>query len=302
MPGASGWPVSLSASSGGCVSARPSTRSIASRGRPPGRSSIGVSKQPTMVDFDADRDRAAVDDQIDAPGEVALHMRRGGRRDMARQIGGGRHHRPAESAQDVPRHAGARERGSRRYRARRWRDRRPGSRRLWQHQRQRPRPEGLRQPRRGGIETGDPPGRGEVGDMGDQGIEGGPALGLIEPGNGGRIGGIGAEAIDGLGRERDQAAFCQAARRLGHGGPPAGKICVFRPTFTGIGSSIRLLAVCETQGYKPRSCRSVAQPGRALRSGRRGRRFESCHSDQYSGYSIVTGTVIGTETVPQPMT
>jgi hypothetical protein len=44
--------------------------------------------------------------------------------------------------------------------------------------------------------------------------------------------------------------------------------------------------VCETQGYKPRSCRSVAQPGRALRSGRRGRRFESCHSDQSFHNSI----------------
>src|SRR6202007_2093923 len=31
--------------------------------------------------------------------------------------------------------------------------------------------------------------------------------------------------------------------------------------------------------------RSVAQPGRALRSGRRGRRFESCHSDHPS-YTI----------------
>jgi hypothetical protein len=40
--------------------------------------------------------------------------------------------------------------------------------------------------------------------------------------------------------------------------------------------------VCESQGYKPRSCRSVAQSGRALRSGRRGRRFKSCHSDQFS--------------------
>jgi hypothetical protein len=28
-------------------------------------------------------------------------------------------------------------------------------------------------------------------------------------------------------------------------------------------------------------CRSVAQPGRAPRSGRGGRRFKSCHSDQY---------------------
>ena len=41
--------------------------------------------------------------------------------------------------------------------------------------------------------------------------------------------------------------------------------------------------------------RSVAQPGRALRSGRRGRRFESSHSDQfeplyslrYRGFSIL---------------
>ena len=31
--------------------------------------------------------------------------------------------------------------------------------------------------------------------------------------------------------------------------------------------------------FRP-TCRSVAQPGRALRSGRRGRMFESCHSDQ----------------------
>src|ERR1700736_6513017 len=61
---------------------------------------------------------------------------------------------------------------------------------------------------------------------------------------------------------------------------PAGRICVFRPTFMGGASSIRVLAVRETQGYKPPSCRSVAQPGRALRSGRRGRRFKSCHSDQ----------------------
>src|ERR1700687_6129250 len=71
---------------------------------------------------------------------------------------------------------------------------------------------------------------------------------------------------------RQRAAAATAAS-------PAGRICVFRPTFTGVASSIRLLAVRESQGYKPRSCRSVAQPGRALRSGRRGRRFKSCHSD-----------------------
>ncbi len=31
---------------------------------------------------------------------------------------------------------------------------------------------------------------------------------------------------------------------------------------------------------KEKVFRNVAQPGRALRSGRRGRRFKSCHSDQ----------------------
>ena len=53
--------------------------------------------------------------------------------------------------------------------------------------------------------------------MGDQRIEGGPALGLVEPGDRGRVGGVGAEAINGLGRERDQPALGQAARRFRHG-------------------------------------------------------------------------------------
>ena len=66
----------------------------------------------------------------------------------------------------------------------------------------------------GCVETGNPPGGGEIADMGDQRIEGGPALGLIKPGDRGRIGGVGAEAIDGLGRERDQPAFGKAAAGL----------------------------------------------------------------------------------------
>ena len=145
MPGASGWPSSLSASSGGCASARPSTRSISPRGRPPGRSSIGASKQPTMVDSTPTSTGAAVDDQVDPPGEVALHMGGRGRRDVARQIGRRRHHRPAERAQDVPRHRmrghpdrdgiepGGGEIGHRAVSG------------LRQHQRQRPRPERLGQ-------------------------------------------------------------------------------------------------------------------------------------------------------------
>ncbi len=59
--------------------------------------------------------------------------------------------------------------------------------------------------------------------MGDQRIEGGPALGLVEPGDRGRIGGVGAEAIDGLGRERDQPALGQDTRRRRHGGLAGGQ-------------------------------------------------------------------------------
>ena len=54
--------------------------------------------------------------------------------------------------------------------------------------------------------------------MGDQGIEGRPALGLVDAGDRGRIGGVGAEAVDGLGRERDQPALGQNTRSRRHGG------------------------------------------------------------------------------------
>ena len=50
MPGASGASSSAAIPAGGSASGRPSTRSIASRGTPPGRSSIGSPRQATMVD------------------------------------------------------------------------------------------------------------------------------------------------------------------------------------------------------------------------------------------------------------
>ncbi len=53
--------------------------------------------------------------------------------------------------------------------------------------------------------------------MGDQRIEGGPALGLIEPGDGLWIGGVGAEPIDGLGWEPDQPARRKNSRGGGRG-------------------------------------------------------------------------------------
>src|SRR3979490_375445 len=59
--------------------------------------------------------------------------------------------------------------------------------------------------------------------MGNQRIERRPALGLIEPRNRLGVGGIGAEAVDGLCRERDQSAFPEAMRGGRHGGLAGGE-------------------------------------------------------------------------------
>ena len=56
------------------------------------------------------------------------------------------------------------------------------------------------------VEHREPFGGQEVGNMGDQRIERRPALGLIEPCHRGGVGGVGAEAVDRLGRKRDQPA------------------------------------------------------------------------------------------------
>src|SRR4051794_21304300 len=72
----------------------------------------------------------------------------------------------------------------------------------------------------------DSPGRREIADMGNQRIEGWSALGPVEPRNGGSVAGIGAEAINGLGRERDQPALRQGTGGGGHGGLAGGhKLC-----------------------------------------------------------------------------
>ena len=145
MPGASGWPLSLSASSGGCTSARPSTRSMSLARQAAGPQQHRLVETADDGGFDADLDRAAIDDQVDPAGEIALHMGGRGRRDVAGEIGRRRHHRAAEGAQDVARdrvrgnpdrdgvEAGGGEIGHRAV----WR--------LGQHQRQRARPERLGQ-------------------------------------------------------------------------------------------------------------------------------------------------------------
>ncbi len=103
MPGASGASSSAGVPAGASTSARPSTRSIAARGTPPGRSSIGSPRQATIVELDADACRPAVDNEIDAAAQIGLHMRRRRRRNMAGTVGRGRDHGLGEGLEDIAR-------------------------------------------------------------------------------------------------------------------------------------------------------------------------------------------------------
>ena len=125
---------------------------------------------------------------------------------------------------------------------------------LLQHQGQRARPEGLCQRVGGRLEAPNRAGSGEVADMTNQRIEGRSALGLVEAGDRGWIDGACAQPVDRLSRKRDQAALFEATRGISYRGL-AGRSnrggqarfhCDQIPSFP-------LLAVRETQGYKPRS-------------------------------------------------
>jgi hypothetical protein len=84
-------------------------------------------------------------------------------------------------------------------------------------QRQGAGPEGLGQAPRGGVQNGDRFGLGGVGDVGDQGVEARPALGLEDGGDGAGVPGVGGQAVDRLGRHDDQPPRRQGRRGLGDG-------------------------------------------------------------------------------------
>ena len=171
-----------------------------------------------MVDFEPHRRRPAVDDQLDAPAQVGEHVLRRGRRDVAGAVRRRRHHRPAEGGEDRardrmrghPHRDGVEPRGGK------LGDRAVGA--PGQHQGQRPRPERRRQPLGGLVEARQRPRRAGIGHMGDQRIERGAALGVVEPRHRFAVGGVGAQPVDGLGRKGDQTAGAQHARRPLHGG------------------------------------------------------------------------------------
>ncbi len=86
-----------------------------------------------------------------------------------------------------------------------------GSVRDRRHQRQGARPEGLGETLGARVEGGDGQGGLQASDMGDQGIELRPALGLEHLGRGARIAGVAGQAIDGLGRQDGQLAAQKGA-------------------------------------------------------------------------------------------
>jgi hypothetical protein len=74
------------------------------------------------------------------------------------------------------------------------------------------------------------PGRGrEIGDVNNERIEARPALGLVDAGNGARVGGVGGKAVNGLGRNGDRLArtISVAASAIASG--PNGRISVLLP-------------------------------------------------------------------------
>ena len=191
----------------------PSTRSIASRGRPPGRSSVGAPRHDTMVDSTPTLARSAVDDQVDAAVEIGEHVLR---------------------------------RSSATHGRTGWPTARPPACRTPSGDRARPddparAPRSMSSPAVASSDTGQPsafgstsvsgPGqnapassfarhrkarererRRGVRHMRDQRIEARPALGGVEPRDRLAVGRVGAEAVDRLGRKRDQPAVGEHAR------------------------------------------------------------------------------------------
>ncbi len=94
-------------------------------------------------------------------------------------------------------------------------------------------------------------------DVDDEGIEGGARLHLEHAGHRRRVEGIGAQAVDGLGGEGDDAARFQETRGLGEGGRIVGREDPSPQTASGAPEAI----AC------PPCCREASMPHAAWMSG-----------------------------------
>ena len=224
MPGAIGASGSI-APAAHRPSVAPSTRfDLLARQRRRAAAAAGRSRQATMVDSTPTGVGPPSTMRSMRPPRSSSTCARGGRRDVAGAVGGWRHHRPAE-----PRAGGRAPPDA------------AGTRTAM-----------LSSPAVASSATGQParffstsvsgPGQNaaasfsaaasntarrsrgrEIEHMRDQRIERRPALGGVEPRDRRAVGGVGAEAVDRLGRERDQPAGGEAARRVGDGDEVGGK-------------------------------------------------------------------------------
>ena len=165
-----------------------------------------VDSTPTLVG-------PAVDDQVDASVEIGAHMRgessaRHGRTDWPRARPPARRTLSADRAR-----SGGPARAPRSSRARRSRAPTPGNHPLRQHQGQRAGPEHAGEQLCSSEKRASASAAPRVRHMRDQRIEARAAFGRIKPRDRRAIGGVGAEAVDRLGRERHQPAVGEHARR-----------------------------------------------------------------------------------------
>ena len=168
----------------------------------------------TMVDFEPALGRSAVEDQRDSPAEAPQHMLGAGRADRAAGIGRRRGQRPADGAQQGLHRRMRRHTQADRSAARRSRGRQCAHLPQRNDQRQRAGPMLARPAPARFVRTrrsARPP---QVGDMDDQRVEARPALGFVDARYGFRVGRVGGEPVDGLGRQPRPARRRGSAARL----------------------------------------------------------------------------------------
>ena len=166
-----------------------------------------------MVDSTPTGVGPAVDDQVDAAAQIGQHMLRRRRRDMAGTVRGRRHHRLAELRQNGERDrvVGHPQRDGRRPAVASSATAQSG--RLGTTRVSGPGQRACASRAASASKRPSPAAAAMSGTWQMSGLKRGPALGLIEARDRFAIAGIGAEPIDGLGREGDKAARGEAARR-----------------------------------------------------------------------------------------
>ena len=166
--------------------------------------------------FQPDARRPAIQQQVDASLQVRQDVGRARRAGPRETVGAGGHQRATGRPNQGPRDRVRRQAQGHRVALRR--DKVRQRRMPFEHEGQRARPEALRQlQRRVRYIDGQSLQLRQVGDVHDERVAGRALLGPVEAPDGVGVHGVGAEAVNRLGREGHQAALLQGARRRGDG-------------------------------------------------------------------------------------